>query len=147
MSYKSNIYSFKIHKMTDIQDVTNVTDVKNDVDPDKLPNDIDLNVTKEQFKQIIQAIQKSLDGQTLSSTNIIRVVANVMSVSATMKDIPNKTKKKLVIAGLTQYVKSENIPNEIKEILYATINEVCSGAIDVLAELKVGGFKIFCCCC
>lgn len=95
----------------------------------------DLTITNEHIDTIIQAVEDVLNGRPLTKTNIFRVVANVMSVSAKMKDLPNRLKKKVVMTGFERFLLKQNLTDDVREGMLLLLQESVDPVIDVIADV------------
>ena len=116
-------------------------EVKEEPEDDlKLPENLDVRITKMHVKTLLDTINNILDGRSLNNGNIIRVTYACVSLAKKMKNsdgtaLKGALKKEAVLTAIATAIRTDKSLNEDdREILILMVHDVVGSAIDVLVD-------------
>jgi hypothetical protein len=132
-------------KKTELVDIALVDKVTTLVDNDtSLPDSIDVRIKKIHVDTILSAIDKTLEGRSLTKGNVIRVAWSCMSLCNKLrtengKQLPGALKKEILLFALSRYIEKDSGLNvDDKGLLIMIVHDVVNTTVDVLAESTHG---------
>jgi len=103
----------------------------------------DLQITNNHVVVLMKAINETLNGHQLTKDNILRVAMNVFRVACSMKDLPTRLQKRVIILALQNIVDQQSdISATDKEMLNLAIQEVVNEAINIAGDIVNGNLAL-----
>ena len=113
--------------------VTAVAEPEPEIDFD-MPSALDVRITKAHMKSLLYAIERALQGRSLTTGNIIRIAFALMHVSKKM-NIGNSLKREALLAALDIVLARDNsLTQDERDMLTAMVHTSVAAAMDAHYE-------------
>jgi hypothetical protein len=109
------------------------TRVKQTLDKEPLPDDLDTRITALHIKNLLDIIEKILNGRKLTVINYIRVVLALKDFCNGLS-LPGEAKKQALLYAIDMYLKNQDMPEDERDTIIILIHQTLPDGINAIHE-------------